>query len=142
MIQENNNTFDNKTTFKQDCQKLEKDIMQDSKSSKEQYIIKQKLDFMWQELMYENKLGITDMKLTNDEEDKKIIKYIKTNKTKETYAFSRDELSKGTGIPIDHLPYTTIIKISGIRFILLNGKLLFTIPTMKERFLKFVENRV
>jgi seryl-tRNA synthetase len=122
-------------------QKLEEDIIQKSKSSKEQYVIKQELDALWQELICEKKLGITDMKLTNDEEDKKIIKYIKANKTKETYAFSRDELSKGTGISIDHLPYTTIIKISGIRFILLNGKLFFTIPTMKERFLKFVKNK-
>jgi hypothetical protein len=91
--------------------------------------------------MCENKLGIADIKLTNYEEDRKIIKYIKTNKTKDVYAFSREELSKATGIPIDHLPYTTIIKISGIRFILLNGKLFFTIPTMKERFLKFMKNR-
>ena len=90
------------------------------------------------ELKSENKFGIIDIKLTNKDEDKKIIEYIKANKTKDTYAFSRNTISCATGIPIDHLPYTTLIKISGMEFILSRGKLWFTIPTMKEKILRLL----
>ena len=101
--------------------------------------INESLENLLRELENENNLGITDIKLTSKEEDKKIIEYINTSRTKETFAFSRDELSSATGIPICHLPYTTIIKIPGIEFILSRGKLWFTIPTMKERILRSVK---
>ena len=46
-----------------------------------------------------SRLGVSDMKLTKkDDDDERIVKYINSLKTIDTYAFSRE-------------PYTTIVKI-------------------------------
>lgn len=63
------------------------------------------------ELQQEAKLGLVNIKLTNKDEDKKVIEHIRTHKTKDIYAFSRKDISDATGIHINTLPYTTIIKI-------------------------------
>lgn len=39
---------------------------------------------------------VSDIKLTNKDEDEKIIKYINSHKTNDTYAFSREEISSAT----------------------------------------------
>lgn len=101
-------------------------------------------DVLWKELQQEAKLGVSDIKLTNKDEDEKIIKYINSHKTKDAYCFSREDISNATGIPISTLPYTTIVKIPNVRFVLLYGKLWFTTVTLKERLieiLKFYKSR-
>jgi hypothetical protein len=102
---------------------------------------KKDASILWQKLQHEEKLGISNMKLTNKDEDKKVIEYIKSHKTKDVYAFSRKEISDATGIPLNILSYTTIVKIPTIRFILSDGKLMFTTVTLKERLMEFLKNR-
>ena len=101
--------------------------------------IRKDMRILWKELQHEEKFGISDIKLTNKCEDKRIIEYIKSQKKKDVYAFSREEIAGATCIPLSILPYTTIIKIPGVRFILSDGKLLFTTATMKERLLEFLK---
>lgn len=95
---------------------------------------------LWQELQREAKLGVSDIKLTSKDEDKRVIEYIRSHKTEDTYAFSREEISEATGIPLSTLPYTTIAKIPSIRFILIDGKLWFTTVTLKERLTELLKN--
>jgi hypothetical protein len=96
-------------------------------------------ELLWEELQQEEKLGVSEIKLTNKDEDEKIIKYINSHKTKNTYAFSRENISEATGIPLSTLPYTTIVKIPNVRFVLLYGKLWFTTVTLKEKSMEFLK---
>lgn len=102
--------------------------------------IRKDMHILWKELQQEEKLGITTMKLTNKDEDRKVIEYIKSNKRKDVYAFSIKEISDAIGIPLNILSYTTIIKIPTVRFILSDGKLMFTTVTLKERLIELLKN--
>jgi hypothetical protein len=113
----------------------EKDILQEEFMQK----CRIRKEALWKELQQENRLGVSEIKLTNKKEDEKIIKYINSHKTKDTYAFSREDISSATGIPLSTLPYTTIVKIPNVRFILLYGKLWFTTVTRKERLMEFLK---
>lgn len=114
------------------------DVLQ--QESRQKCRIRKDMHVLWKELQHEEKLGITTMKLTNKYEDKKVIEYIKCRKKKDVYAFSRKEISDATGIPLNTLTYTTMIKIPTIRFILSDGKLMFTTVTLKERLIELLKN--
>lgn len=118
----------------------EQDVDKSQQGSLRKRIKRDNMRILWKELQHEEKLGISDIKLTNKDEDRKVVEYINSHKSKENYAFSRKEISDSTGIRCSTLSYTTIIKIPTVRFILSNGELRFTTASLKERLLEFLKN--
>lgn len=69
----------------------------------------------------------------NDIEDEAMILYfLIRNKTKNTYAFDLDDISKGTGIK--NITHAILSKIENVEYVELYGKIWYTYMSIEEKF--------
>lgn len=71
-------------------------------------------------------------KWNDTEEEVLILDFLLRNKTKNTYAFNLEDISKGTGIK--NLTHTRISKIDNVEYVEYREKIYYTCMNTKEKF--------
>ena len=79
-------------------------------------------------------------KLSDIEYEVKILDFLMRNKTKDTYAFNLDDISKGT--KIKNLTHERLSKIENIECVKLYGKMWYTYMSTKEKFQNAIDQLV
>lgn len=76
-------------------------------------------------------------KMSEIEENIKILDFLIRNKTKETYAFSIGEISKGAGIR--NITHSRLLNIENIEYVELYGKIWYTYMGTQEQFQRVLD---
>lgn len=79
-------------------------------------------------------------KLNDIEEEAIILDFLIRNKTKITYAFDLDDISKGTGIK--NLTHARLSKIENVEYVELYGKIFYTYMSIEEKFQRALDRLV
>lgn len=79
-------------------------------------------------------------KLNEIEDESVILDFLIRNKTKNTYAFDLDGISKGVGIK--NLTHTRLSKIENVEYVELYGKIWYTYMSIEEKFQRSLDRLV
>lgn len=79
-------------------------------------------------------------RLSDIDDEVIILDFLLRNKTKDTYAFDLEDISKGTGIK--NITHQRLSKIENIEYVELYGKIWYTYMSIEEKFQRALNNLV